>query len=235
MLRTSTRSPLTGMHVRRPGFDRLALGRPAIGIVSSVAALACLGLLMSAPGQAADDAHGVRADQVAQVARTAQRLTPRLDARISCSSRRKGSRRTDHTDHTDQADDIDARSEYADSAEIHLRGDQIDSFRWESSLFRSTTGFECSIDDSDGLQASYLPPAAGDPPGERWRVQLQDGRAARSRRGYDADHGFSCSIRLEKLGDRLNIVPSCPALCGSRENFSALTVHLTTGQCDYEH
>ena len=129
---------------------------------------------------------------------------------------------------------MDNGIEYADSAEIHLQGDRIDSFRWESSLFRHTTGVECSIDDSDGLQASYLPPVAGEPPAPRWRIQLQDARAARARRGYDADHGFNCSIRLEKIGERLHVVPSCPALCGSRENFSALTVDLQTGQCEYE-
>jgi hypothetical protein len=166
---------------------------------------------------------------------TAANPVPRLDARISCSSRRQGG--------PGRVDDVDGRSEFADSAEIHLRGDHVDSFRWESSLFRSTTGYECSIDDSDGLVASMLPPAtlsaaaraAGEPPVRRWRLQLQDARLARARRGYDADHGFNCSIRLEQRGTQLQILPSCPALCGSRENFSALTVDLTTGQCEYEH
>jgi hypothetical protein len=145
-----------------------------------------------------------------------------LDVKFSCSSERE----------QDRLQDGDRRL-YADSAEMHLRGDAIESFRWESSLFRSTHGFDCSIDDDDGLQAEVLPNQQRGAQG--WRVRLQDGREARTRRGYDADHGVNCSIRIVHDGDLLHIMPSCPALCGSRENFSALTVDLKTGQCSYEH
>ena len=45
---------------------------------------------------------------------------------------------------------------YADIGEFVLQGEQIRSFRWESSLHRSTHGFDCSLDESDGLQAEVL-------------------------------------------------------------------------------
>ena len=145
-----------------------------------------------------------------------------LDARFSCSTERA----------EDRLQDGDRRI-YADIGEFHLRGTTIDSFRWESSLFRSTHGFDCSIDEDDRLIAEVVPPQADQ--SQRWRIRLQDGRLARLRRGYDADHGVNCSIRLVRDGDVLQIMPSCPALCGSRENFSALSVNLKTGQCNYEH
>jgi hypothetical protein len=148
--------------------------------------------------------------------------TARLDAKFSCSAEPAEARLRDGD-----------RRLYADSAEMHLHGSVIESFRWESSLFRSTHGFDCSIDEDDALEAEALPAqAAGE---QRWRIRLQDGSAARSRRGYDSDHGLDCNIGLTQRGRRLQITPSCPALCGSRENFSALTVDLQTGQCDYEH
>ncbi len=120
----------------------------------------------------------------------------------------------------------------ADSGAFRLRGDAVLAFAWESSLFRSNHGADCSIDESDDLVAEALPVLAG--AGQRWRISLRDGRAARTRRGYDADHGLACSIRIAHVGDQLQIVPSCPALCGSRENFSQLTVDLRTGSCTYE-
>jgi hypothetical protein len=148
--------------------------------------------------------------------------TARLDAKFSCSAEPAGARLRDGD-----------RRLYADSAEMHLRGSVIEAFRWESSLFRSTHGFDCSIDEGDGLEAEALPAqGAGE---QRWRIRLQDGAAARTRRGYDSEHGLDCSIGLTQRGNRLQITPLCPALCGSRENFSALTVDLQTGQCDYEH
>ena len=146
---------------------------------------------------------------------------PQLDAKFSCS--------------VDRAQDVrrdSQRSIYADSGEVHLRGEQIEGFRWESSLFRSTHGFDCSIDEGDGVVAELLPTTHTDSQG--WRVRLRDARAARTQRGYDADHGLNCSIRLIHAGDMLQIIPSCPALCGSRENFSALTVDLKSGACTYE-
>lgn len=146
---------------------------------------------------------------------------PRLDAKFSCSVDRAIDARRDGQ-----------RSIYADNGEFHLRGDRVESFRWESSLFRSTHGFDCSIDDSDGVLAEALPSA--DARSHGWRIRLRNARAARTQRGYDTDHGVNCSIRVIHAGDMLQIIPSCPALCGSRENFSALTVDLLTGQCAYE-
>ena len=145
-----------------------------------------------------------------------------LDARFSCSAE----------DADGQLRDGDRRL-HADSGAFHLRGNRILAFYWESSVFRSNHGADCSIDESDDLVAEVLPdlPDAG----QRWRVGLRDGRAARRRRGYDADHGVNCSIRIARIGEQLEIVPSCPALCGSRENFSRLTVDLQTGSCLYEH
>ena len=119
---------------------------------------------------------------------------------------------------------------YADNGEIRIKGNQIDAFRWESALFRSTHGFDCSIDTSDGLQAEVREAA----PMVQWRIALENARAARTRRGYDFDRGLNCTIRLEREGDTLNVKPSCPALCGSRPNFSELSVNLKTGQCRYE-
>ena len=137
---------------------------------------------------------------------------------------------------------------YADVGAIHIRGQRIDEFRWESSLFRSTHSFDCSIDDSDGLTAELLP-ATEDRVDERrqvWRIRLRDARAARTTRGYDADHGFDCTIDLVRTLDkrseieydgevRWTLKPNCPALCGSRENFSTFSVNPKTGQCQYEH
>ena len=145
-----------------------------------------------------------------------------LDARFSCSAE----------DADGQLRDGDRRL-HADNGAFQLRGDAVLAFYWESSVFRSNHGADCSIDESDDLVAEVLPdlPDAS----QRWRVSLRDGRAARTRRGYDADHGVNCSIRIARTGARLEIVPSCPALCGSRENFSRLTVNLQTGSCLYEH
>lgn len=118
---------------------------------------------------------------------------------------------------------------YSDNGEAHLKGDQIESFRWESAFYRPTYGFDCSIDDSDGLQAEVMKETQHD----AWRIGLRDARAARDRRGYDFDRGMNCSIRLERDGDTLSVKPSCPALCGSRANFTELTVDLKTGVCHY--
>jgi hypothetical protein len=138
-----------------------------------------------------------------------------LDAKFSCSA---------------PGDDGGERITHADSGEIHLKGSRIGSFRWESSLFRSTHGFDCSIDDDDGLQAEVISNdvKAG------WRVGLLDAAKARADRGYDFVTSLGCTIRLIRDGDTLHITPSCPALCGSRKNFSELSVNLKTGACKYE-
>lgn len=134
-----------------------------------------------------------------------------LDTRFSCSAAR---------------DENGEAVTYADNAEFRLKGEHIEAFRWESALFRSTHGFDCSIDEGDGLVAEVRE--------QTWRIALADAQAARSQRGFDFDRGLNCTIRLEREGDMLNLKPSCPALCGSRPNFSALSVNLKTGQCRYE-
>lgn len=120
------------------------------------------------------------------------------------------------------------RALYADSGDIRIDGSRIEAFHWESALYRRTHGFDCSIDETDGLQAEVRAETGS------WRVVLVDARAARNRRGYDFDHGLNCSIRLERSDDTLRVKPSCPALCGSRSNFSELSVNLKTGACRYE-
>lgn len=138
-----------------------------------------------------------------------------LDAKFSCSA---------------PGDDGGERVMYADNAEMHLKGAQIGSFRWESSLFRSTHGFDCSIDSDDGLWAEVISNdnRAG------WRINLLNAAKARAARGYDFATSMNCTIRLLRDGDTLHIRPACPALCGSRRNFSELSVNLKTGTCKYE-
>lgn len=120
----------------------------------------------------------------------------------------------------------DERVIYADQGEFVLDGARIETFRWESTVHRRTHGLECSIDQGDGLQAQRLE--------NGWRVSLVDAGKARAARGYDFAHGLECTLRLELRADVLRIAPNCPALCGSRENFSALTVNLNTGACRHE-
>lgn len=136
-----------------------------------------------------------------------------LEAKFSCSVVR-------------QEDGDGERLTYADQALIQIEGTQIKSLQWESSLFRSSHGYECSIDSSDEPLAEVTE--------KGWRISLTDAAAARQRRGYDTARSSQCSIRLERDGEQLRIKPSCPSLCGSRNNFSALTVNLQTGICHYD-
>ncbi|MFC3109250.1 hypothetical protein ACFQAT_02175 [Undibacterium arcticum] len=138
-------------------------------------------------------------------------LAQQLDLRFSCS--------------TTRSEDL-GPTIYADNGEIRLDGTQIKALRWESSLHRSTHGFDCSIDSDDGVQAEITE--------HGWRLRLKDPHAARAARGYDSEHGANCTVRLERNGDTVRIKPSCPVLCGSRNNFSALSVDLNTGGCRYE-
>jgi hypothetical protein len=142
-------------------------------------------------------------------------IAQQLETKFSCSAAR---------------DENGEAVTYADSGEIRIKGDHINAFRWESSLFRSTHGFDCSIDEGDGLLAEVRDGT----PRVQWRVALADARAARERRGFNFDRRLNCTIRLEREGDTLTVKPSCPALCGSRSNFSELSVNLKTGQCRYE-
>ena len=114
----------------------------------------------------------------------------------------------------------------ADQGRFVLDGTQIKELNWESSQLRRDHGHECSIDLDDEPQAEVT--ASG------WRISLRDAVAARAKRGYDYDRGYRCSIRLERDGALLHIKPSCPALCGVRKNFTALTVKLDDGSCRYD-
>ena len=138
-----------------------------------------------------------------------------LDTRFSCSVAR---------------DDKGEPAILADTGEFRLRGDHIEAFRWESALHRSTHGFDCSIDESDGLRAEVSSEAST----TTWRVGLVSPQEARERRGYTFDRIPRCTIRLERIGAILNVRPTCPALCGSRANFTELSVDLKSGKCHYE-
>ncbi|PUA18136.1 hypothetical protein [Glaciimonas sp. PCH181] len=120
---------------------------------------------------------------------------------------------------------------YSDGGEINLDGNKVQAFRWESDQYRPTHGFDCSVDESDEPVAEVLEGSDKD----SWRVSLKDPVAARARRGFDFyNHGKNCSIRLQRDGDTLHIEPTCPALCGSRPNFTTLSVNVKTGTCLYE-
>jgi hypothetical protein len=120
---------------------------------------------------------------------------------------------------------------YGDTGEFKLDGDKIEALRWESAQYRPNHGFECSIDTYDEPQAEVRHDGQKD----NWRITLKDPAAARQQRGYDFfNHGMNCSIRLQRDGDKLHVLPSCPALCGSRVNFTELSVNLKTGDCSYQ-
>jgi len=140
-------------------------------------------------------------------------LAQALDTRFACSDIRR-------------EDGNGERINLADQGRFQLDGDKIKSFQWESSLFRTTHGFDCSIDDSDGVRAEVTE--------QGWRITLKNAKAARAARGYDTERGGMCSIRLERRGEELQIKPTCPVLCGSRNNFTALTVNTKTGSCHYD-
>ena len=128
------------------------------------------------------------------------------------------------------ADDGGEKITMADVGEIQLVDNRLDVFHWESAIYRATHGYECSIDEDDGLQAEVRSDA-GHP---AWRVALKDGRAARQKRGYNFERGVNCTMRLDQEGDTLTLRPSCPALCGSRINFSTVAIDVKTGACRYE-
>ena len=128
------------------------------------------------------------------------------------------------------ADDGGEKITMADVGEIQLTGDAIKTFRWESTIYRTTHGYDCNIDEDDGLQAEVRDDA-GHP---AWRIALKDGRAARLKRGYNFERGVNCTIRLDQESDTLTVRPSCPALCGSRVNFSDIAIDLKTGNCHYQ-
>ncbi len=128
------------------------------------------------------------------------------------------------------ADDGGEKITMADIGEIDISGDSIRTFRWESTIYRATHGYDCDIDEDDGLQAEVRSDAGH----SAWRVALKDGRAARIKRGYNFERGVNCTIRLDQEGDTITLRPSCPALCGSRINFSTVAFNLKTGACRYE-
>lgn len=126
-------------------------------------------------------------------------------------------------------DDHGLASTFADVGEIHFKDEVIEEFYWESTVYRKAYGIECSINRHDDLALEKI----GDS-GNAWRISLKDAAKSREARGYLYAHGFNCTIRLEREGDTLHIRPSCPALCGSRANFSELSVDLKTGTCKQE-
>ena len=138
-----------------------------------------------------------------------------LDTKFSCSQ---------------VGDDGGDKVTYADSGEIHLAGNVVKSFHWESALYRSTHGFDCDIDDQDGLRVV----ARGNAKKASWKLMLKDGRAAREKRGYNFERGVNCTITLDRFGDTVKVQPACPAMCGSRLNFSVIAIDLKSGQCRYE-
>ncbi|WP_338846920.1 hypothetical protein V8J88_24525 [Massilia sp. W12] len=115
---------------------------------------------------------------------------------------------------------------YSDVGEFKLDGDKLQALQWESALHRRTHGFDCSISQEDGVQAEEIEGG--------WRLRLADPAGARSARGYDTGRGRQCSIRLLRENDYLKIVPTCAVLCGSRANFSAISVHLPSRTCRYD-
>lgn len=119
----------------------------------------------------------------------------------------------------------------ADSGRIRINGTKIEEFSLESSLFHANNGVECSIDEGDGLRAEFI----GEPGRAAWRVLLKDAEKARNKRGYDMVHGLNCAVRIEQVGNDVRINPSCPALCGSRQDFSAFRFDTKTGKCTYEN
>jgi hypothetical protein len=121
----------------------------------------------------------------------------------------------------------DQQTLYIDSGEIRIEHGKLLALRWESALHRRTHGFDCSIDLDDKLQLDAVPGG--------WRIQTDDPQAARQARGYDAPNGSGshCLINLEQADGQLTIAPSCPALCGSRSNFSGLQIDLKSGRCTY--
>ncbi len=119
---------------------------------------------------------------------------------------------------------------FADNGRIRINGATIEEFAWESSVFHAGNGVECSIDDGDGLHAEFI----GEEGRPAWRILLNNPKEARDKRGYDMSHGLNCSVRIEHVGEEVHINPSCPALCGSRQNFSAFRFDTKTGKCQYE-
>ncbi len=116
---------------------------------------------------------------------------------------------------------------YVDSGEIRIENGKLLALRWESALHRRTHGFDCSIDLDDKLQLSAV--------AQGWRIETDDPLAARLARGYDNPNGSGghCLINLTSQDRQLTINPSCPALCGSRSNFSSLQIDLNSGRCTY--
>ncbi|MBC3862729.1 hypothetical protein H8K32_11505 [Undibacterium jejuense] len=138
---------------------------------------------------------------------------PALDLHVQCTQ-------------TKLEDGNGERLIFADQAHIKLHGNTIDDFQWESSLFRTDHGHECSIDKDDQLLAEVTE--------KGWRISLKDAIATRTQRGYDFDRGYQCSIRVEREGEMVHIRPTCPALCGSRMNFTELKINTSNGQCEYQ-
>jgi hypothetical protein len=130
-----------------------------------------------------------------------------------------------HFSCSDTRDKDGSRVIFADVGTIELDGTTVKQFQWESALHRETHGNECSIDESDGPQAEVIE--------NGWSVTLKDSAAARQSRGYDTERSRVCAIRVLRHGNQVILKPSCSSQCGSRSNFSALTINIKTGACQY--
>lgn len=178
----------------------------------SFASTLCAALLLLSSAALAQAAGSAPASAVTASAATATTSTPsQLQLRFSCSQ---------------TVGEGEQRQIFADFGEIALQGEQILSFRWESSLHRRTHGFDCSIDQEDDLLAERIE--------QGWRVSLRDAAAARLKRGYDTARGKFCSVRVLQEGEEIHLLPTCAVLCGSRDNFSELRINLRNAHCQYE-
>lgn len=149
---------------------------------------------------------------LAQPAAAPSALPPDLNLKLACQA---------------TVGEAENQTLYVDSGEIRIEQGKLLALRWESALHRRTHGFDCSIDLDDKLQLSK---------GEQgWRIETDDPLAARLVRGYDNPNGAGghCLINLQQQNGQLTISPSCPALCGSRSNFSGLQIDVKSGRCQY--
>lgn len=119
---------------------------------------------------------------------------------------------------------------FADNGTVKINGTKIEEFYWDSAIFHGDHGLECLMNESDGLHAEFI----GDESRPAWRVLLDDAAQSRKRQGYTDHRSLNCTVRITKEGDEVHVQPSCPALCGSRANFSEFRVDTKTGTCRYE-
>jgi hypothetical protein len=119
---------------------------------------------------------------------------------------------------------------FADNGTVRIDGSTILEFYWDSAIYHGDHGLECLMTERDGLHAEFT----GDESRSAWRVLLDDAAQSRKQQGYTDRRSLNCTVRFTKDGDEIHVNPSCPALCGSRANFSEFRVDTKTGKCRYE-